>query len=288
MYGQWYDLNSLSGLPETLAVPCTVSDFFLNAQLGTLKEQGYSIFAVTGKYPPLHPRSELVELEQQTKFNGKMVYTIKVYKATELKSRDKTYPKNLLNDVNRSNIGQSVGVGAHGGSEEYMLQQAMAASLQDNNFGGGGMGGMGNMGNAANGYGNFGTGNEDSQLQKALAMSMMSSANDNKNGNNVNNSNKEKEKDKEKSKNGGDNDEEMDEAAEMEKAMFMSMQGEYAEKVPKEPEKNDANKIDIQLMLINGQKVQRSFLKTHTLEDVSNYVKSIVKLSIKIVMYNFK
>ena len=279
LYGQWYDLNSLSGLPETLAIPCKMGDFYLSAHLGTLKEQGYSIFAVTGNYPPLHPKSELMEFEQQSKFNGKMVHTAKIYKASELKTRDKTYPKNLLNDVNRSNIGQSVGIGAHGGNEELMLQEAMRASLQENNN---------NNNNNFNSFEDFGMMNdEDAQLQQALAMSVSTMQKNNNNNNNNSNSNNNasnnNNNDNSKNQNNSNSNNkeasievEMDDEEMMRQAVFMSMQGNFAEKVPSEPAENDADRIQINLKLMNGKQVQRAFLKTNSLEDVSNYVKSIV------------
>ncbi|GAB4817846.1 hypothetical protein N2152v2_004892 [Parachlorella kessleri] len=52
IWGQWWNLNSIFSAPEPL------SPFYLSAFLGTLQEQGYSIFVVRGQLPAEpHPDS---------------------------------------------------------------------------------------------------------------------------------------------------------------------------------------------------------------------------------------
>ncbi len=47
--GHWYDLNSLSGLPETDAIPNTISDFYLrriNKMSRTLARAGFGLYSL--------------------------------------------------------------------------------------------------------------------------------------------------------------------------------------------------------------------------------------------------
>jgi len=47
----WYNLNSLSGFPETKAEPTTITDFYLETFLHGLMQEGYSVFVVKGQFP---------------------------------------------------------------------------------------------------------------------------------------------------------------------------------------------------------------------------------------------
>jgi len=47
----WYNLNSLSGFPDTKAEPTTITDFYLETFLHGLMQEGYSVFVIKGQFP---------------------------------------------------------------------------------------------------------------------------------------------------------------------------------------------------------------------------------------------
>jgi ataxin-3 len=55
IHDQWWNLNSIFTAPEPL------SAFYLSAFLGSLQEQGYTIFVVAGPLPPSQPPASEAE-----------------------------------------------------------------------------------------------------------------------------------------------------------------------------------------------------------------------------------
>lgn len=53
IFSDWWNFNSLFPAPQHL------SSFYLSAFLGSLKEQGYTIFVVRGDFPAAQPPSEV-------------------------------------------------------------------------------------------------------------------------------------------------------------------------------------------------------------------------------------
>eukprot|EP01084_Bolivina_argentea_P037255 68883_1 len=250
--GQWYNLNSLSGLPETKAIPTTISNFYLSAFLSTLTNDGYSIFVCRGDWPHLHSYDPHQLLPKYA------IWRL----ATIVKSRTDTYDKNLLSQVNKSRNGQEItglGWGNNGNnnlSQDQMLQMALQQSMmqQNNNM---------NM-NTNNNMGGYQQ--EDPELAHALALSM-NEQNKNKNSNSNSNQNG-------NTNNSMDLD---DEEAMLAKALAMSMdQDENKEdiEIVDEPDENDKDVCIIQLRLPKNKKISRRFKGEHTLNDVANYVKS--------------
>ncbi|ETO11284.1 hypothetical protein RFI_26093, partial [Reticulomyxa filosa] len=120
---------------------CLSSSFYIFisffAFLSSLRNDGYSIFVVKGKFP-----IPVVDPDVGEKANW--------YKASELKSYHDTYPKELQKQVNQSRAGHSVLVGPSSNTEENMLEQAIQQSLGKTNS----------------------TGDFDNDMELALAMSM--------------------------------------------------------------------------------------------------------------------
>ena len=252
--GVWYNLNSLSGLPETKAIPTTISNFYLSAFLSTLSNDGYSIFVVrSDEWPHLHSYDPQQRLPPYCKWRL----------AVDIKPRMETYPKHLMEQVGKSRNGQhvtSLGWGnqqqnMNGMSQDEMLQYALQQSVND-------------VSNAAI-YSNMGMGNmDDPELAHALALSMKEDANNN---------------------NGNGKAEVDDEDALLQQALAMSMQQDEQMEVVEnneesanillvvdEPDEKEADVVGIQLRLPENERIERRFKKEHTLGDVANFVKSKV------------
>ena len=258
---QWYDLNSLSGLPETKSKPTTISNFYLSAYLSSLKNQQYSIFVVRGQYP------------KYISMDNNIAKFAKWYKNTELKSRDKTYDKHLLKQVNKSKNGQSI-LGQYSYNDDSMLQAALQASLMDNN-------GINNN----NIYGNHNSISNDEDLQTALALSMTTQINENEQKADV-------------AMAVDDDDDDEDEL--LRQAIQMSMEDENKaqntivngndtnavndtnetndddnddDMIPEEPDENDENCCEVSLKLPNTKKLIRRFNINDDLSVIQKYIK---------------
>eukprot|EP00484_Ammonia_sp_Unknown_P006871 CAMPEP_0197074188 /NCGR_PEP_ID=MMETSP1384-20130603/210983_1 /TAXON_ID=29189 /ORGANISM="Ammonia sp." /LENGTH=467 /DNA_ID=CAMNT_0042513029 /DNA_START=86 /DNA_END=1489 /DNA_ORIENTATION=+ len=283
--GQWYNLNSLSGLPETKAKPTTISNFYLSAFLSTLQNDGYSIFVVrSDNWPHLHSYDAHQLLPPYAKW----------YLATEIKDRSETYPKELLDQVNKSRNGLHVtGLGAWAGNnqpaqvdlsqmtQEEMLQYAMMQSVNANHN---------HNTNQFGGDNLHGLANQDPELAEALAMSMSAY----NNGNDADNSNNSTQNKKEEA----DGHVEMDvddEDALLQQALAMSMEQEAQKKeeneeeteikkneaeqaakseIVDEPDESDADCCSIVFRMPQNKRLERRFKKQHTLQCVADYVKS--------------
>eukprot|EP00486_Rosalina_sp_Unknown_P001685 CAMPEP_0201567108 /NCGR_PEP_ID=MMETSP0190_2-20130828/7414_1 /ASSEMBLY_ACC=CAM_ASM_000263 /TAXON_ID=37353 /ORGANISM="Rosalina sp." /LENGTH=465 /DNA_ID=CAMNT_0047986693 /DNA_START=53 /DNA_END=1450 /DNA_ORIENTATION=+ len=284
--GQWYNLNSLSGLPETKAKPTTLGSFYLSAFLSTLANDGYSIFVIrSDTWPHLHSYDPQQLLPPYAKW----------YLHTDIKDRSETYPKHLLEQVNKSRNGQNVtALGAWGGNntfsggnnnggatvnlsamtQEEQLQYAMMQSAATNNN---------NTNNNNNGNN---MANEDPELAHALAISM-NAYNENKNNNNNNNNGNamnvddedtllaqalamsmEQDNDNDKTNNENENTNTNESNPKEEEVDDKKME------IVEEPPLDDDNACIIQLRLPQNKKIERRFKKEHKLGDVSNFVKS--------------
>uniref|UniRef100_A0A7S0XME4 ubiquitinyl hydrolase 1 n=1 Tax=Elphidium margaritaceum TaxID=933848 RepID=A0A7S0XME4_9EUKA len=277
--GQWYNLNSLSGLPETTALPTTISNFYLSAFLSTLQNDGYSIFVVrSDKWPHLHSYDAEQLLPPYAKW----------YLVSSIKARTDTYPKELLAQVNKSRNGDHVtgmgwgGTGTQGMTQDQMLEYAMMQSM------GGGGGAQSTNANAPHGYG---LANEDPELAEALKLSVLSNTGgDGNNQHNNHNHNQNMQMDME-----------MDEDAMLQQALAMSMERQATETekqttqasentttsnkeetmqvekkvvVVDEPDESDVDACSILLRFPGNKRIERRFKRQHTLEEVAAFVKS--------------
>ena len=222
----------------------------------------------------------------------------KWYLSNNVKDRSETYPKHLLEQVNKSRNGQHVtSLGVWGGNnniansgginninnmtQEEKLQYVMMQSMETGTGTGTGIGGGGG-GTMAN---------QDPELAHALALSM-NAYNGNNNGNNNGNT-------MNVDNNDGDDDDDDNDAL-LQQALAMSMEQDNDnndntdnkpiknEDEPKveedkkmeiveEPSENEENTCIIQLRLPQNKRIERRFKKDHKLADVSNFVKSKVK-----------
>ena len=270
--GVWYNLNSLSGLPETTAVPTTISNFYLSAYLSTLANDGYSINVVqSDKWPHLHSYDAQQLLPEYCKW----------YMAKDVKARSESYPKHLLEQVDKSRTGKHVtnlGWGSANGGGGMTADQQMQYAMQQS---------LGQSGGGINGFGGDGMGMaEDPELAHALALSM-NDHNTNSKGNQGhsmmgNNGNElgddeeallatalamSMEEDQKSADVNGDGDEE--------EAVTDAVMEEEIEVVD-EPEEDAENVCMIQMRLPGNKRIGRRFLAEHTLNDVANFVKSEV------------
>jgi len=231
------------------AIPTTISNFYLSAFLSTLSNDGYSIFVVrSDEWPHLHSYDPQQLLPPYCKWRL----------AKDIKARGDTYPKHLLEQVGKSRNGQTVtsmgwGQQPQQMSNDEMLQYALQQSMGGNNHN--------------NIYGDMGMGNaDDPELAHALALSMKQAGIT------------------------GDKQEEddvgmEDEDALMQKALAMSMEQDENEnekgkskdsnmEIVAEPDEKESDVVIIQLRLPKNIKIERRFKQKHTLNDVSNFVKS--------------
>eukprot|EP01083_Nonionella_stella_P006293 18311_1 len=256
--GQWYNLNSLSGLPETKAKPTTISNFYLSAFLSSLTNDGYSIFVVrSDNWPHLHSYDPQQLLPPYAKW----------YVAPEVKARADTYPKHLLDQVNQSRNGQNVtslgwGDTNNNMNQDDMLQFALQESAQDADP---------NM---------YDMRQQDPELAHALALSMQQN-----NGNNNNHNTKQEEA-------VNDAEELEDEDVLLQQALAMSMMKDNNEEdqqqemndndqdmednkdIVSEPDESEEDCCSIQLRLPQNKRIERRFKIQHTLRDVAVFVKS--------------
>lgn len=169
----WFNLNSLLPVPEI------VSDFYLSAFLTQMKEDGYSIFVVTGALPPTskdryttpatcwHTVGEVRTRQATAGPAARSVARQQAQKrAREMASDDPEYAAALAASLRESSeTGSSRGYSA-GMSEDDMLRMALEASMASESGG-----------NAARAFKRRQAApDEDADIKAAIAMSLSSAA----------------------------------------------------------------------------------------------------------------